>query len=794
MIIKDFVLQLGFDASEVERGMSDVLRNLTNMNNQLGASMQSHTRELRDQVDLQNRQRANQTRADVLEARRLRTLTAISRVVNNTRFRLEGQDTDVARDALQDLQDSSVRLRSQLRDAGNALDMQRVSNGLSLLNQRMQQAIVSQNRLNVEADRAGRDEIRRRALLSRLNRVGSSGVARLGDFSQVDNTGKIRTLTKSVSNLRKEILEASSAADFSRLGQSITDLSVATNRAVGQSRRLNNELLRQRFITRALKSSVTNLATSYISAFAAINATTGLVNIGQNFQSLNASLLAASGNSQAAAEDFKFLIAQSTRLGIDVETATKGYQKFATASRAAGFSTEQTRQIFVQMSEASVGMGLTTEDTFGVFNAFAQILSKGKVSAEELRGQLGDRLPIAMAAAIKSSGKTSEEFTKLLESGQIVSKDFLPGFARELQKVSVDTGALGAQLNTSRVQMARFRTAFKLNIVDSFNEGIEEGLVQLFKQLTNSTEDMSVSFKNFGALFGGFLETLATVIQALTPPFRLLSLVMESLITNFTRIRDANDETIESFNLLERFVFSLIKVFKQLAAVVLLPFALLELATNTLAEKDRGGFGPLIDGLAILLGATFLGKLLKLVTLLGRFLGFGKKAKKTAEGVDSLDETLGRVAKKTGKVGLLAKALKTLFGFTPFGRLILALTTLLTLLPKIIDFFQRIKEVGFSEAFKEIGNELLNSLNNFRISGTGSVGGVLGTGASAGSINASIAQAVSSAQRNTPSNNLEVNFGPISIGPGNNVTPRDIREIMDQVVQENLVPLSLGTL
>jgi phage tail tape-measure protein len=62
------------------------------------------------------------------------------------------------------------------------------------------------------------------------------------------------------------------------------------------------------------------------------------------------------------------------------------------------------------------------------------MLSKGKVSAEELNGQLGERLPGALGIASRAMGVTQAELMKMMQNGQLLSEDFLPKFGAQLRK------------------------------------------------------------------------------------------------------------------------------------------------------------------------------------------------------------------------------------------------------------------------------------------------------------------------------------------------------------------------
>jgi tape measure domain-containing protein len=70
----------------------------------------------------------------------------------------------------------------------------------------------------------------------------------------------------------------------------------------------------------------------------------------------------------------------------------------------------------------------------GAFLALGQMMSKGTVQAEELRGQLGERIPGAFSIMAKALNVNERQLGKMLEQGQVLSKTALPAFAAELEK------------------------------------------------------------------------------------------------------------------------------------------------------------------------------------------------------------------------------------------------------------------------------------------------------------------------------------------------------------------------
>lgn len=130
-----------------------------------------------------------------------------------------------------------------------------------------------------------------------------------------------------------------------------------------------------------------------------------------------------------AAEEFEFVSEVANRMGIDILGAGREYASFVVASKAAGLSTEKTRKIFEGVAAASSAMRLTAEQTTGAFRAFQQMMSKGTVQAEELRGQLAERIPGAFQMAAQAMEVTTEELGKMLKAGKVLAVDLLPKLA-----------------------------------------------------------------------------------------------------------------------------------------------------------------------------------------------------------------------------------------------------------------------------------------------------------------------------------------------------------------------------
>lgn len=115
-----------------------------------------------------------------------------------------------------------------------------------------------------------------------------------------------------------------------------------------------------------------------------------------------------------------------------IET-TEGFTRLAAATKGTELEGKGTIEIFKGISTGVRAMKLDKQaDQINL--AFEQMLSKGTVSAQELKLQLGNAMPGAFAMGAKAMGMTQKELTKELEKGNINSMEFVLRFSQLLQQ------------------------------------------------------------------------------------------------------------------------------------------------------------------------------------------------------------------------------------------------------------------------------------------------------------------------------------------------------------------------
>lgn len=189
--------------------------------------------------------------------------------------------------------------------------------------------------------------------------------------------------------------------------------------------------------------------------------TSSVFKAGDAMQQFMVSMDIATGSAAGAMAEMDYVDNIASGLGINLQTARDNYSKFAISANIAGVAASQTQKIFESVSTAMSVLGKSTEDQNLAFLALEQMMSKGKVSSEELRRQLGERLPGAVNMMAQALGVGMDELQDMLKLGEINSADALPKFADVLQKrfgpgVEAASRRAGNNLQKLRNEITKF--------------------------------------------------------------------------------------------------------------------------------------------------------------------------------------------------------------------------------------------------------------------------------------------------------------------------------------------------
>jgi len=222
-----------------------------------------------------------------------------------------------------------------------------------------------------------------------------------------------------------------------------------------------------------------------------------------------------------------FINQTSRELAIPQELITKQFTQLSASVLGAGGNIQDAEKAFLGIAAGIRGTGGSLEDLDGALRATAQVFSKGKVSAEELRQQIGERLPGAFTLFAKAIDKTPQQLDKALEDGSVSLQDFLrftqkllDEYGENAKIIASGPESAGDRLKTALSRLsesvgrllkpigAAFQSIFA-DIVNSI-DGAARGLARFFgikfydpTRIKELTTDISRLKKEIEALPGG---------------------------------------------------------------------------------------------------------------------------------------------------------------------------------------------------------------------------------------------------------------------------------------------------
>ena len=182
-----------------------------------------------------------------------------------------------------------------------------------------------------------------------------------------------------------------------------------------------------------------------------------------NIQKLQIALKGVTKDQATFEKGLDVIAKTSKRLNVPIAASTKQFTTLSASVLGAGGTIEQAEEVFVGVSNAIKATGGNADDVQSAIRAMSQIFGKGKVSAEELQGQLGERLAGAVVKFAEANGSSLAKLQKDLRDGTVgldqviqFAKKLNEDFADTADKVSNSSADAGQRLKTT---MDRLRLA-----------------------------------------------------------------------------------------------------------------------------------------------------------------------------------------------------------------------------------------------------------------------------------------------------------------------------------------------
>jgi len=336
-----------------------------------------------------------------------------------------------------------------------------------------------------------------------------------------DSRDALRAAGINTANLAQEQLRLVNVAKtatgtIQQLSQSYEQNGEAVGKAAKAKGLFRDEGRTTLSLAQRLRGEILALAAAYVGLQGVVSLAGGSIDAFNTREGVKNQLAISVGNDRKLIdEEYAYVKAQSERIGIEFETAIRNYAKFSASATLAGRSRQEIRFIFEAFAEVGRVANLSAGEIDGVFKAIEQSVSKGKIQAEELRGQLGDRLFGAFQVAAKALRDQFPDLDKALEKGQVTSEQLVL-IANEYKR-TVEGGLAGAigGLSANQARLNNAVNEFKLAIADG---GFADSFLRVVQQITEflRSEDGDRLAKSIATGFTAVLDTLSFLLANLT--------------------------------------------------------------------------------------------------------------------------------------------------------------------------------------------------------------------------------------------------------------------------------------
>ena len=232
--------------------------------------------------------------------------------------------------------------------------------------------------------------------------------------------------------------------------------------------------------------------------------------------------------------------AEATRnLNVPQDVAIRGMTKLTAAVVGAKGNVTDAEIVFRNITAAIKATGGGAQDVESAITAMVQTFSKGKVSAEELSGQLGERLPGAVTQFAEANNMTLPELQKAFKAGTVGLNELMtfivslgPEYAETAKKIAESSADAGARatvaFNEVRIAVGESLQPIGAQLQIAFAEFVTD----ILPALVEAAKAAAAAIKgllDFAAILVANFEELASTALVLGSAIGTAGLVKASM-------------------------------------------------------------------------------------------------------------------------------------------------------------------------------------------------------------------------------------------------------------------------
>ena len=266
-----------------------------------------------------------------------------------------------------------------------------------------------------------------------------------------------------------------------------------------------------------LKSAFSNFAASMGAGLGIYQIVSQISSVAKELSSAKAVLSNVSDSQTAYNDSIQFATKLAKDYSQDMVSLIAQLGQFQAACKGSGLALDDVNNIYASIVKSATYFHLSSQQTEQALLAVQQMMSKGKVTAQELRLQLGNVMPGVFQKMADAVGVSTAELDKMMAAGQLISKDVLPKFAAELDKMTAGK----IDLNSLQLQINDLRNAFA-ELVNS--GGFEQAFSKVVKIATNAINVIKNNIKGIGEFIGSYLigNIIGRLVRTITALSRLI--------------------------------------------------------------------------------------------------------------------------------------------------------------------------------------------------------------------------------------------------------------------------------
>ena len=266
-----------------------------------------------------------------------------------------------------------------------------------------------------------------------------------------------------------------------------------------------------------LKSAFSNFAASMGAGLGIYQIASQVASVTKELSSAKAVLSNVSDSQTAYNDSIQFASKLAKDYSQDMVSLIAQLGQFQAACKGSGLALDDVNNIYASIVKSATYFHLSSQQTEQALLAVQQMMSKGKISAQELRLQLGNVMPGAFQKMADAVGVSTAELDKMMAAGQLISKDVLPKFAAELDKMTAGK----IDLNSLQLQINALKNAFA-ELVNS--GGFEQAFSKVVKIATNAINVIKNNIKGIGEFIGSYLigNIIGRLVRTITAISRLV--------------------------------------------------------------------------------------------------------------------------------------------------------------------------------------------------------------------------------------------------------------------------------